>query len=163
MEVRSPVEVVHRRPPARVDVKRLLDEWPPEEMQPGQQISYEQVEAVAQVEWRTKDWYTITRQWRAYLQRECGVVVDCPPEGYGKYFLVLDESGKVEKMGYHERKIKSQGGRIIKVAVTVDRNKLSDDEKCEYDKKVRNAGVAKSILNLHVGDSVEATRAALEG
>ena len=114
------------------EVRRLMEAFPLESLEPGFQIPYGEITKIIGAEPRSNRFRTVTNSWRKLLRSEHSIIVD-PSSHFSGVFEVLNDSKKVAKVG---KKIKSSVKMVreaVFVAGTVDVHKLTHDEKKTHD------------------------------
>jgi hypothetical protein len=96
----------------------------------GTQITYSQISAIIGVTHKDSRWKSIVTAWRKELQDNHKIVLSAiPNEG----FDVLDDNGKTGKITGYMKKARNNFNRAGKIAVHIERNKLTDENKVVFD------------------------------
>ena len=122
--------------PTSADVRRIRGAL---KFSEGVIISHQQIEAIVEEDWRSQRYRTITSALRRKLKDD-DIYLEALP-GIG--FKVLNDADRVEVFGVRKTR---QGFRMIAVShrdiLTVDRTKLTDEEKINFDATKRTQLVA---------------------
>ena len=107
--------VWHTGIPYRPDVERLLAAFP--QTNPGDVITYEQIEYLLGKRWNTSRTRGVVEAWRRRLERERHVCLQCEDT---KQFRVCDATGRMRCSDGHWRKARNQVVKSIGVALRTD-------------------------------------------
>ena len=114
--------------PTKPDVDKLLEEIGVPAA--GDSIAYSRITEVTGITRKTSRWVSVTNAWRKHLQDKHGIVLKAAPnEG----FNALDDNGKTDTVLGYVKRAKNSFRRADKIAIRVDRQKLSEDRRISFD------------------------------
>lgn len=112
--------------PTDLDIKKLRDEYPIENMKYGDVIPYSDVEELLQVKKRSYRFQTVTNRWRKTILRETNIIIGTVPS-IG--FKILNDSEKVNLSGDKlKRAAKSMRTSMIVASKVIIKN-ITQEEK----------------------------------
>lgn len=122
------ISVVNGKPNYSADYDKLLEEYPPLELESEQTIPFEEISDVIAMSMEDKGFWSVVRGWINRLEKDYHVYAKKVEDGV----LIMTEDQKYDKA---ERKFKSGIRSIVKagtIARDVDHTALSPDrrEKC---------------------------------
>jgi len=100
----------------------------------GDEISYKQIEELADCEWNTSRFRTITNRWRRMLRREHGLVTTAVA---GECFRVEDSNGRLRFGKQKRRESISKLRNGFEALSGVDARKLNEEERRHLDHETR--------------------------
>jgi hypothetical protein len=116
--------------PTAVDVKKLQEKWPVQEMNPGDIFLYSDVSALIKADIRSNRFKTVTNKWRRDLEHSDGVLIGTADSDK---FVVLSDSQKLNLSGSKLRTAGRAVRRSIVVHAFTNRKKLTEAEQATYD------------------------------
>lgn len=131
--------------PTDLDVKKLQEHWPENEMKPGDTYEYEEISGLLDVPVKSNRFRTITNRWRRVVEHAVGIIIG-PSDG--KCLKVLTES---EKLGLSRSKLRTSsklGRRSMTILARTDRKALSDAERAAYDHQKETSAKVISAAQL---------------
>jgi len=136
--------------PTDMDVKRLRERWPFDEMQVGDLIPYEEVEELLGMERRSYRFKTVTLAWRRKALKETPFVIGTEP---GVAFKVLNDSETANlsgnKLKYAAKSMRSS----IFFAARVDTKNLTTEERALL--RLNNERASKALSTLQIKSTTE--------
>jgi hypothetical protein len=132
--------------PTDIELRKLKEAYPFDELCEGQLFSYKEIERLLNIKWGTSRWQSVTNRWRRTVEREVGKMI-VPIPG-AKQFGILDDPGKIEYSGKRQVEAKNKTVRSIKALALVDRARLPEELRPEYDFKLKRAAQWKAMLQI---------------
>ena len=131
--------------PTDIDIKRLRDAFPSDQLKEGTLIPYSKVESVLELKRSECRFKTVTSRWRRIIENELGLVIKAKTnEG----FYLCDDPAKLDVAGEKLRTAAKAAKRSMVVVARTDRNKLDDERKNDYDLKAMHAAAMISTAQL---------------
>lgn len=126
--------------PYAVDVKRLEDAFPVEEMTEGRVITHEQMERILGEKKATQRYYGVANSWLSKLKEKHGIFVIWEA---GTGLKVLDPAGILDHAETRTTQKIRQTGRAIRTFAWVDRTRLDSTGQQRLDHQMRIASALK--------------------
>ena len=131
--------------PTDIDVKRLRESWPENDMKPGDKFSYTAIETVLNESRQSNRFRTITNRWRRVVEHATGTIIG-PDNGEG--LKVLSETEKLELSRSKLRTSARMGRRSLTVLARTDRRALSEADQAAYDHQQKVSANTIAAANL---------------
>lgn len=146
--------------PTEPDVNKLMDKFPVNMLNPGFEITYEEVAKVIDEKIGSSRWRSVTNAWRNKMESKYNKYVSCSSrksdggdETYG-VFVVLTEGGKVQLGGKKVKSAARAARKAVRVLTNVSYKALKDEEKRDYDLSLARAGAIITAAQVRSGKSL---------
>lgn len=120
--------------PYALDVKRLTERWPTNELNEGLVIPHEDLEAVLDFKSGSQRYYGVINSWMSQVRRETGIYMVWQP---GDGVKVLNPSGVLSHAETRTRQKIKQTGRAMRIFSWVQRDRLDETGQQRLDHQVR--------------------------
>lgn len=117
--------------PTKFEENKLREMWPVKELKAGDLFDYQDVANIIESSKDSFRFRTVTNAWRKHIETETGIRI--APDGTGTQFKVLSEQEKLEAVKEKRQSLNRQGRKNFVRTGYIDRNKLDDVQKTEFD------------------------------
>ena len=117
--------------PTDLDIKRLREAFPDNNMRPGNEIKYEHIGSLLNININSSRFYTVCCQWRKKLEQESNIIL-IPVNGQQK-FRVADDADKADISVSKSKTAGRYATRSIQIGSRVNRKNLTDDQLKRFD------------------------------
>ena len=125
------MSVFQRGLPTDLDIKRLREVFPDNELLPGKIIEYSQIAVTIGIQTSTSRFKTVTKAWRDKMELESGIIL-VPVNGQKKY-RVCDDADKASLSISKSNTAGRYAKRAIQIGNQVNRKNLTEDQLKRFD------------------------------
>lgn len=135
--------------PTGPDVNKLVDKYPIEKLILGYKMPYSEISEVIEQPIRSSRFRSVTEAWRKKMEKDYNIIIRC--DSFESQFYVLTEGNKVDFGGEKLRCAVNAARRTSSILSRVVLNKLTEEEKKNYDFFSARAGGMVATAQLRSG------------